>query len=52
MQSADRDSIRKTIIEYREAFFVAMLNKHYTHGSFVYEMYDRMYSLRIEIGSY
>ena len=33
MQSADRDSIRKTIIEYREAFFVAMLNKHYTYAA-------------------
>jgi hypothetical protein len=33
MQSADRDSIRKTIIEYREAFFVAMLNKLYTHAA-------------------
>ena len=31
MQSDDKDSIRKTISEYREALFAAMLNKHYTH---------------------
>jgi hypothetical protein len=31
MRNGDRDSIRKTISEYREAFFAAMLNKHYTH---------------------
>jgi hypothetical protein len=33
MQTADRDSIRKTISEYREAIFTAMLNKHYTHAA-------------------
>jgi hypothetical protein len=33
MQNEDRDSIRKTISEYREAIFVAMLNKHYTHAA-------------------
>jgi hypothetical protein len=32
MESGDRDQIRKTISEYREATFVAMLNKHYTHA--------------------
>jgi hypothetical protein len=33
MQTTERDSIRKTIGEYREAFFAAMLNKHYTHAA-------------------
>jgi hypothetical protein len=33
MQNDDRDSIRKTISEYREAIFAAMLNKHYTHAA-------------------
>ena len=33
MQNGDRDSIRKTISEYREAMFAAMLNKHYTHAA-------------------
>jgi hypothetical protein len=33
MQTIDRDSIRKTISQYREAFFAAMLNKHYTHAA-------------------
>ncbi len=33
MQNGDRDSIRKTISEYREAVFAAMLNKHYTHAA-------------------
>jgi hypothetical protein len=33
MQTVDRDSIRKTISQYREAFFAAMLNKHYTHAA-------------------
>ncbi len=33
MQNEDRDSIRKTTREYREAIFVAMLNKHYTHAA-------------------
>ncbi|MDP8888828.1 MAG: hypothetical protein M3M89_04300 [Thermoproteota archaeon] len=33
MQNEDRDSIRKTISEYRETIFVAMLNKHYTHAA-------------------
>jgi hypothetical protein len=29
----ERDNIRKTISEYREAIFAAMLNKHYTHAA-------------------
>jgi hypothetical protein len=33
MQNDDTDSIRKTICQYREAFFTAMLNKHYTHAA-------------------
>ncbi len=33
MQYDDRDKIRKTISEYREAIFAAMLNKHYTHAA-------------------
>ncbi len=33
MQTTEGDSIRKTISEYREAFFAAMLNKHYTHAA-------------------
>jgi len=33
MQNEDKDSIRKTISEYREAIFAAMLNKHYTHAA-------------------
>jgi hypothetical protein len=33
MQNDDRDSIRKTVSEYREALFTAMLNKHYTHAA-------------------
>ena len=33
MQSDDKDRIRKTISEYREALFAAMLNKHYTHAA-------------------
>jgi hypothetical protein len=33
MQNDDRDQIKKTIGEYREAFFVAMLNKHYTYAA-------------------
>ena len=33
MQNDDRDSIKKTISEYREAIFAAMLNKHYTHAA-------------------
>jgi hypothetical protein len=33
VQTTERDSIRKTISEYREAFFAAMLNKHYTHAA-------------------
>lgn len=32
MQNGEIDSIRKTISEYREAIFAAMLNKHYTHA--------------------
>ena len=32
MQYGDIDRIRKTISEYREAIFAAMLNKHYTHA--------------------
>ena len=37
MQNEDRDSIRKTISEYREAIFDAMLNKHYTHAALYME---------------
>ena len=33
MQNYDRDHINKTISEYREAIFAAMLNKHYTHAA-------------------
>jgi hypothetical protein len=33
MQDDDRDRIKKTISEYREAIFAAMLNKHYTHAA-------------------
>jgi hypothetical protein len=33
MQNSDRDQIKKTISEYREAIFAAMLNKHYTHAA-------------------
>ena len=33
MQNDDRDQINKTISEYREAFFAAMLNTHYTHAA-------------------
>jgi hypothetical protein len=33
MQNDDRDSIKKTISEYIEAMFAAMLNKHYTHAA-------------------
>ena len=33
MQNDDRDNIEKTISEYREVFFDAMLNKHYTHAA-------------------
>lgn len=33
MQNNDRDQIKKTISQYREAFFAAMLNKHYTHAA-------------------
>jgi hypothetical protein len=33
MQNGDIDDIRKTISQYREAFFAAMLNKHYTHAA-------------------
>ena len=33
MQNDDRDNIEKTISEYREAFFDAMLNRHYTHSA-------------------
>jgi hypothetical protein len=34
MQNDDIDQIEKTISEYREASFDAMLNKHYTHAAF------------------
>ena len=37
MQNENRDSIRKTISEYREAIFAAMLNKHYTHAALYME---------------
>jgi hypothetical protein len=34
MQNDDnRENIRKTISEYRQAIFAAMLNKHYTHAA-------------------
>ena len=33
MQNDDRDHIEKTVSEYREAFFDAMLNRHYTHSA-------------------
>jgi hypothetical protein len=33
MQNDNRDHIKKTISEYREAFFAAMLNKHYTYAA-------------------
>jgi hypothetical protein len=33
MQNDDRDCIKTTINEYREAFFAAMLSKHYTHAA-------------------
>ncbi|HKG71880.1 MAG TPA: hypothetical protein VKA87_08265 [Nitrososphaeraceae archaeon] len=33
MQKDEIDIIRKTISEYREALFAAMLNKHYTHAA-------------------
>jgi hypothetical protein len=33
MQNDDIDQIEKTISEYREAFFDAMLNRHYTHSA-------------------
>ena len=33
MQNDDRGQIKKTISEYSEAFFAAMLNKHYTHAA-------------------
>ncbi len=32
MQNKDTGDIRKTVSQYREAFFAAMLNKHYTHA--------------------
>jgi hypothetical protein len=31
-KNTDTDRVRKTISQYREAFFAAMLNKHYTHA--------------------
>jgi hypothetical protein len=33
MQNDDIDQIEKTISEYREASFDAMLNRHYTHAA-------------------
>ncbi len=33
MQNSDTGDIRKTVSQYREAFFAAMLNKHYTHAA-------------------
>jgi hypothetical protein len=33
VQNDDREQIKKTISEYREAIFPAMLNKHYTHAA-------------------
>ena len=37
MQYGDIDRIRKTISEYGEAIFDAMLNKHYTHAALYME---------------
>ena len=37
MKYGDINRIRKTISEYREAIFVAMLNKHYTHAALYME---------------
>jgi hypothetical protein len=37
MQNGDIDRIRKTVSEYREAIFDAMLNKHYTHAALYME---------------
>ncbi len=37
MQNDDINRIRKTISEYREAIFDAMLNKHYTHAALYME---------------
>jgi hypothetical protein len=33
MQKDHVDHIKRSISEYREAFFAAMLNKHYTHAA-------------------
>jgi hypothetical protein len=33
MHKADMNNIGKTISQYREAFFAAMLNNHYTHAA-------------------
>jgi hypothetical protein len=33
MQNNDTDSIKKTISQYGEEFFAAMLNKHHTHAA-------------------
>ncbi|MFL6486763.1 MAG: hypothetical protein ACJ71D_08670 [Nitrososphaera sp.] len=33
MQNDDKESSRKTISEYRQAIFTAILNKHYTHAA-------------------
>lgn len=33
MQNGDKDQIKKTISEYREAMFAAMRSKHYTHAA-------------------
>jgi hypothetical protein len=33
VQNDDKEIIRKTISEYRQAIFTAMLNKHYTHAA-------------------
>ncbi|MFL6510500.1 MAG: hypothetical protein ACJ700_04860 [Nitrososphaera sp.] len=33
MQNDDKEIIKKTISEYRQAIFTAMLNKHYTNAA-------------------
>jgi hypothetical protein len=33
MQTENKEDIRKTTSEYRQAIFASMLNKHYTHAA-------------------
>ena len=42
MQNCDKDSIRKTVSEYREAILAAILTQHHIRTRFVYEIHDRM----------